>query len=89
MADQRIGNNAGVAATNTGNAATNKTNLTGDNASARAEHWDTDYASITALRARLAAIDAGFYTEARLNAMTYNDMVYAVRVNDAPTSIKQ
>lgn len=41
-----------------------------------------NYASITALRARLAAISGATFTTARLDAMTVNDMVYAVRVND-------
>lgn len=89
MADQQVGNPAGVAAVDAGGG-TNKTNLNGGgNNSPQAGLWDTDFVSIASLRARLAAIDAGFYTTARLNTMTKNDMVYAVRLADAPTSIKQ
>jgi len=40
------------------------------------------------MRTRLAAIDSGFYTTARLNTMTRNDMVYAVRVNDYASTVK-
>lgn len=46
-----------------------------------------NYASINALRARLAAIDAGLYTAAYLNTMTVNDMVYAVRLSDDADTI--
>lgn len=86
MADQRIGNRAGVVALNAANG-TQKTNTNGSTTNS-GEHDDADYASITALKARLTAIDAGYYTATRLNKMTYNDLVYAVRVNDSPASIK-
>lgn len=86
--DQRIGNRMGVAAADVGGG-TNRTNLNGGGTGApQGEHDDTDYASNAALRARLAAIDAGFYTAARLNTMTQNDCVYAVRLADAPTTIR-
>lgn len=35
--------------------------------------------SISAMRTRLAAINPTYYTSARLDAMTENDMVYALR----------
>lgn len=35
--------------------------------------------SITAMRTRLAALNGTYYTAARLNNMTENDMVYALR----------
>lgn len=41
-----------------------------------------NYASVTALRTRLAAINGAYYTASRLDSMTVNDMVYAVRLND-------
>lgn len=53
------------------------------------EYVDPDFNSIASMKARLTAIDSGFYTAARLNTMTYNDMVFAIRTNDAPTTIKQ
>jgi hypothetical protein len=46
-----------------------------------------NYTSISAMRTRLAAINAGYYTAAQLDSMTTNDMVYALRVNDDATSI--
>lgn len=85
MADQRIGNRMGVAATNVDSGA-QRSNLNGST-SVQGEHDDTDYASITALRSRLQTIDSGFYTDSKLNTMTYNDMVYAVRVNDSVSTI--
>jgi hypothetical protein len=45
---------------------------------AQAEH--ANYSTIGTLRARLTALAAGTYTAARLDAMTVNDMEYAVRV---------
>lgn len=41
-----------------------------------------NYDDVASLRARLTAISSTTYTTARLNAMTKNDMVYAVRLND-------
>lgn len=46
-----------------------------------------NYVGITQLRARLNAANAGRYTSAFLDTMTYNDMVYALRVTDDPTGI--
>lgn len=46
-----------------------------------------NYASTSALRTRLAAINAGLYTAAYLNNMTKNDMIYAVRLNDDAAGI--
>lgn len=51
------------------------------------EHWD--FRSITQMKARLTAIDANYYTARMLNRMTYNDMLYAIRLNDYAGSIKQ
>lgn len=87
MATQRIGNLIGVKALNNVSG-TQRSNLNGSTTPG-GEHQDVDYNDITSLRTRLAAIDAGFYTAQRLDTMTYNDMVYAVRRNDSPGSIKQ
>ena len=46
-----------------------------------------NYTSISALDARLDAIDDTYYTPARLQSMTVNDKVYAVRINDDPDTI--
>jgi hypothetical protein len=48
---------------------------------------DANYSDVAALRARLAAINAGLYTAAYLDLMTKNDMVYAVRLADDPTGV--
>lgn len=44
-------------------------------------------ATVDAARTRLKAISGTTYTDARLDQMTFNDMVYAIRVNDAPGSL--
>lgn len=38
-----------------------------------------NYVSITALRTALAAVSGTYYTSARLDSMTVNDMVFALR----------
>lgn len=43
---------------------------------------DADMATIDAMRARLTAISGVSYSAARLDAMTTNDMIYALRVHD-------
>lgn len=47
--------------------------------------WETtqaNYNDVPALRARLIVLNAGYYTAARLETLTKNDMVYAVRLAD-------
>ena len=39
-----------------------------------------NHGSISSKRTRLAALNAGYYTAARLNVMTENDMAYALRL---------
>jgi hypothetical protein len=46
-----------------------------------------NYASLTALRTRLAAISGTYYTTTRLDSMTINDMVFALRNHDDATTI--
>lgn len=48
-----------------------------------------NYASVAAMRARLTAISGTTYSSANLDIMSVNDMIYALRVNDDATSIKQ
>lgn len=47
----------------------------------------TNTKDVAALRARLTAINPTSYTSARLDAMTVNDMIFAIRQNDDPGSI--
>ena len=42
--------------------------------------------SVSALRTRLTALNATSYTPARLDAMTENDMVYALRLASADSA---
>ena len=42
---------------------------------------------VTAMRARLTAINAGLYTSAYLDNMLVNDMLYAIRLNDEAAGI--
>lgn len=41
-----------------------------------------NYTGVTQMRTRLAAINGAYYTAARLNSMTENDMTYALRLAD-------
>jgi len=49
---------------------------------------DTNSRDITAMRARLTAISGTTYTAARLNTMTENDMLYALRMSDDLAGVK-
>lgn len=46
-----------------------------------------NYDSNTSLDTRLTAISATTYSQANLDRMTRNDKIYALRVNDDPTTI--
>lgn len=46
-----------------------------------------NYASVSAMKTRLAAINGTSYTTARMNTMTVNDLAYALRLNDDAGSI--
>lgn len=46
-----------------------------------------DYTSITALRAALTAANGAYYTSARLDWLTVNDMVFALRNIQDPDTI--
>jgi hypothetical protein len=46
-----------------------------------------NYASISALDTRLAAISGTKYTQARLDTMTLNDKVYALRLEDDSATV--
>lgn len=81
MADLQIGNPVGVAAKggkniNGGNA--DDTGMILTNATGR---------TISSLKARLTAISSTTCTASRLSTMSYNDMVYAVRLADQLTTI--
>lgn len=89
MADQQIGNQNGWAAASIGNGTTNKTNLNGGVGAPDLGLDNDNTDNISTMRTRLAAIDGTFYTAARMNTMTFNDMKYAIRIADNPTTIKQ
>lgn len=46
-----------------------------------------NFNSVAGLRSRLTAANAGYYTTARLDNMTKNDMVYALRTIDEAAGI--
>lgn len=89
MADQQIGNVIGVS-TKAVNGGTNPTNINGGgNNAPQASALDAtlSFQSIATMRSRLTAINGAYYTAAMLNTMSFNDMVYAIRVNDFASSI--
>lgn len=47
---------------------------------------ENNYDSVASMKTRLAAISATSYTAARLNAMTVNDLQYALRVATADSA---
>lgn len=50
-------------------------------------HSSANYEDVNLLRTRLAAANGAYYTAARLNGMTKNDMVYALRTIDDSAGI--
>ena len=46
-----------------------------------------EYVDVTKLRTRLTAINGTYFTTAKLNTMTKNDMIYAVRLADDANTI--
>lgn len=47
-----------------------------------------NYVSDAALEARLTAVNGAYFTTARLNQMTHNDKVFAVRAADDAAGIR-
>lgn len=81
MADTQIGNPFGLPISAKATAPNfQNLNTTGNNP--MATFADTDMASIAAMRSRLTAISSTSYSPDRLNTMSYNDMVYAIRLHD-------
>lgn len=96
MADLQVGTIAPAFANANVGGGANPSNLNGAGAASGANGTDPQLGfdadnldSISAMRARLAAINGAYYTTAVLNMMTTNDMAYAIRVNDFPGTIKQ
>lgn len=48
---------------------------------------DVEYKDMSSLDARLNAINATVYSQDRLNSMTLNDKLYALRLNDDSDTI--
>jgi hypothetical protein len=46
-----------------------------------------NYSSVTALRSALSTANAGYYTSAKLDQLSVNDMVFALRNIQDPTTI--
>jgi hypothetical protein len=74
MADLTVGNPHGVTDKRAG-----RGNITATSILAEAANMDT----IEDLKVRLAAINGTSYTAARMRSMTYNDLVYALRLASA------
>lgn len=79
MADRQLGNHAGLPI--------KSSTQNGGGATATESFKDADLLDVNAMRARLTAIDGATYTATRLNQMSYNDMVYAIRLLDHPTTV--
>jgi hypothetical protein len=74
MADLTLGNTADVTDKRAGRGNTTATSII-----AEIGNYDT----IADIKARLTALNATSYTAARMQTMTYNDLVYALRIASA------
>lgn len=63
------------------------TNMSGGYDVREGFHRHGDFLSIQSMRDRLAIINPTYYTAVMLNGLTFNDLVYALRLADAPGSI--
>jgi hypothetical protein len=63
-------------------------NLNGGHKAAEGWNLGPELVTVGQLRARLTAINATTYSSAELDKMTVNDMLYAIRVNDSPLTVK-
>lgn len=68
-------------------AKTGKTNINGGSGE-QAGFSDYSFGSLENMRTELARLVPGTYTNAYLNKMTWNDMVYAIRAHKYPTSFR-
>lgn len=50
-------------------------------------YFNANSGTLAAKRARLTAINGTYYTTTRLDQLTHNDIDYALRLADNPTSI--
>lgn len=50
-------------------------------------HFNANGGTLAAKRARLIVINAGYWTAARLDQATHNDIDYALRIADNPATI--
>lgn len=64
-----------------------RSNINGGN-NDQTGYVDTDMLTISSAKARLTAINSTLYTADLLNQMTWNDMIYAIRLADSPGTIK-
>lgn len=87
MADTEVENPIGYVDKRRNNKGQDVGNANGNPVAAGASD-SSNLSTVAGLRARLTAINAGYYTATRLNSMLKNDMVYAVRVNDDNAGIK-
>lgn len=87
MANGRVGNMAGIAGCND-LAGDNRSNMNGGT-NMLVEYNDEDADNVFSMKSRLNTIDPNAYSQANLHTMTYNDMLYALRVHDNPETIKQ
>ena len=85
MARAQLGNDDEVTAVG---GSAGYSNLNGGTTPGAGMNMGANSNSVDAMRARLTAINATTYSATELDKMTVNDMLYAIRLADAPTSIK-
>jgi hypothetical protein len=87
MANRQLGNRIGVA--QIGPTANNRDVNTNGGTTFELGYDDDTMDTVSAMRAALLAVNGGVsYTAARLNTMTENDMVYALRCVNNPTGAR-
>ena len=78
MAGNQIGNELGVV---------DKRAVSKAGSNAVSTGTPANYADVNAMKTRLAAINGTYYTATKLNQMSVNDMVFAIRTADDAAGI--
>ena len=78
MAGNQIGNNVGIV---------DKRSVSKGGSNAISLATPANYADVNAMKTRLAAINGAYYTTTRLNQMSTNDMIFAIRSADDAAGI--
>lgn len=87
MADKQIGNIHGVAATSVGNSTNQKSSSNINTSGAVGDREGLVISNVETIGEARKVLLANGYSNSTLDSLTYNDMIYAVRLLKNPKSV--